>query len=383
MRSACLFFKLLLVISIKFINCDLDLRIFRNIDENYSLVTSVVEEHAGNNLTLSCELFNNSEYDDHIIWGKSTKQFRFETRNDLNKLITRKSIFSQNLMQQNDINRAQLLFTPLKPSDAGLYFCWCQKFNLFQIIDIVVINNTEQWVSDRNFTFNSLDVECGEKKFRCKSNNICIPVHYACDKKVDCLDGSDEAIETCNGDPCKDKFMCKDRCIPTYWCCNKHSDPNCNVTYRHECCSFLDSIEEFELTQVKTGGRTHYIFISLCILATFFSIILMLLILSKVFLFAKKTSQVCARHHTARRGNHFQQLQLDEISVPCSYHTRNIITRYNADCFNSNGTSDLLILSDDIIRFGDSTDRPPSYTDVMGQLDPPPPYTSRDCLNQS
>lgn len=354
-----------------------------------------MNERVGNNLTLNCQLSSSSTqspaYDDQLTWGKSTSELSFRNVTDLETLAKNESTSLYTMVSQSDLNQAQKSFLPLKAEDQGTYFCGSLKYKIFEIIYIQVRDvGRLQTPNDQQLMRPSgLPGFCNEKMFKCKTYEGCIMPHYVCDRKPDCKDGSDESYETCKGDPCKDKLQCDDgRCIPMYWCCDRHHDLECNVTYPPTCCQLLsEPYEELEygyvpvnLTQA-TGNGTRYIFISLCILATIFSIVLMLLILSKVFLIAKKNTP-------CRNSEMFQFEERD-------YHYRRSSCGYvRADREVPNevtsGTVDaLLILSDDIIRFGGDSniandesisERPPSYSDVMGGVEPPPPYTSLDCL---
>lgn len=116
----------------------------------------------------------------------------------------------------------------------------------------------------------------------------------------------------------------------------------------------------------------------------------MLLILSKIFLYAKKT------HYTA--GN-LLRLQ----GYPTRVGREDVIYRNNLDyrffrrnnlndgnTFTIDGTIDYPLLNQvNTLRLGGRiyTDRPPAYSEVVenstGEIsyEPPPPYTSREVLN--
>ncbi|XP_065172408.1 uncharacterized protein [Atheta coriaria] len=387
------------------------LQISRVIDESYSQIHSGVQEQAGQNLTLSCDLFSadNTAYDEQIAWGKATQSFKFKNESDLETLAKKKSsqmfaYFNNALPATQEVNRAVKTFAPLREEDAGTYFCGSMKYMIFEIVYVVVKPKLaikseagSNWYAGRKRT----NLYCNELMFKCKSGGACISPHYVCDKKPDCSDGSDESLETCKGDPCVDKLQCDNgRCIPTAWCCDRHLDLNCSVSYPPPCCQILsDGYEEpesyvpYNMTQPVRQNGSRYIFITLCILATFFSMLLLLLILSKIFMMAKK-----ARCREAR----IEQLYLDDCNhrIQCRSHA-SIVRNYNyrarivcqVDTTEVNDA--LLVLSDDILRRGSeqnantntARDRerdecPPSYTDVMS-LEPPPPYTSQDCLNRN
>ena len=59
---------------------DVSLRILRNTEENYTPVTLGVQEKAGSNLTLSCELWStphdNGVIDDQITWGEASSELK-------------------------------------------------------------------------------------------------------------------------------------------------------------------------------------------------------------------------------------------------------------------------------------------------------------------
>lgn len=57
---------------------DLELRIFKNIDEVYTPLREAVVEKPGANFSLICELKSSGhdDYDDQISWGRDTSFFR-------------------------------------------------------------------------------------------------------------------------------------------------------------------------------------------------------------------------------------------------------------------------------------------------------------------
>lgn len=172
-------------------------------------------------------------------------------------------------LKQSDVNKAIKSFSPLKIEDEGTYFCMSLKYMLFKVIFVIVKDdgaksNTFSKRGRKQLFFDVTspeDLFCSDKMFKCMSNGACINQHYVCDGKKDCRDGSDESLDKCNGDPCKgryllyfclnnkvllhicvvlDKLPCSDgRCIPYSWCCDKHHDTGCTVTFRPTCCQVL------------------------------------------------------------------------------------------------------------------------------------------------
>lgn len=149
------------------------------------------------------------------------------------------------------------------------------------------------------------------------------------------------------------------------------------------------------ITETKTGD-SRYFFITFCILATFVSVILMLLIVSRIFIFANKTA--CAHPRNI--------FQLEELSLR---QNRNDITPFRSNLLGGSYRNRLILsnvrymgncnevlepvgeVSDPLLSPGSPErnicrtyiqDQPPSYSEVVdSQCDPPPPYTSRECLN--
>lgn len=127
------------------------------------------------------------------------------------------------------------------------------------------------------------------------------------------------------------------------------------------------------------------------ILATFFSVVLMLLILSKLLLFAKKTN------NTVQMNNllHLQEMQLSQCqSNRVNYRDADYRARQTFIVRNVNTTSvlDPLLLTRENIRGENNgqlfVDNPPSYTEVINNVDnnscePPPPYRSTEFLNDN
>ncbi|KAI4454642.1 low-density lipoprotein receptor-related [Holotrichia oblita] len=382
-------------------NCDVSLQIIRNTDENYTPVNNAISERAGTNLTLSCELLsdvNDNKMDDQITWEKASPQISLRTRQDLEQL-TKKTKTFYSILKPSDTNKAVKNFIPLKLEDTGMYFCISFKYLLFKAIYINVGNNTQTRVPFKN-SFNSLiREECGPKMFQCMLNGVCINQVYVCDGHKDCPDGSDEAIIGI----VLEKLQCDDgRCIPSFWCCDRHHDVNCNVTYRPDCCQQLsDSYDDLEspnnITETKSTD-SRYFFITFCILATFVSVILMLLIVSRVFIFANKTACAHPRNifqleELTLRQNNNDITPFQSNLLSRSYRNRLILSnvRYVDNC--NEVLEPISEVSDPLLSPGSPErgicriyiqDQPPSYSEVVeNQSEPPPPYTSREYLNVS
>lgn len=122
--------------------------------------------------------------------------------------------------------------------------------------------------------------------------------------------------------------------------------------------------------------------------------VLLLLILSKLFLFAKKNN--C---HHGRNLLHLQELPIRHGRLDAANLRRNlaqecpgriiITNRYSDESNNSNliGVLDpLLLTTENILRPNRNfTDQPPSYNEVINTIpslsEPPPPYASTEFLN--
>uniref|UniRef100_A0A669BG50 LDL receptor related protein 1B n=1 Tax=Oreochromis niloticus TaxID=8128 RepID=A0A669BG50_ORENI len=66
---------------------------------------------------------------------------------------------------------------------------------------------------------------CPLNQFKC-SNNRCIPKRWLCDGTNDCGNNEDESNSTCSAQPCQaDQFSCQNgRCIPHSWSCDREDD---------------------------------------------------------------------------------------------------------------------------------------------------------------
>lgn len=120
---------------------------------------------------------------------------RFKNESDLVKLAQQGYAYLYDLHRSKlpyNKNSASLKFTPVKSSDQGFYFCMYLKYMLFKVVHIKVTE--KKWNSS---------LACKKDKFRCGASGHCINLHYKCDGKEDCLDGSDEYPTVCGGDPCR------------------------------------------------------------------------------------------------------------------------------------------------------------------------------------
>lgn len=121
-------------------------------------------------------------------------------------------------------------------------------------------------------------------------------------------------------------------------------------------------------------------------MATFFSVVLILTILSKLVIFAKKS-------YPAGRTNNLlnlQELPLNQRNcMDADYRARQSFIERSLNERNGNLSLVPLLLTSENIRGIDRTtyvDSPPSYTDVVNNLEvcePPPPYTSMEFLNEN
>nr|CAH7729687.1 unnamed protein product [Callosobruchus chinensis] len=368
------------------VSCHIRLQILKNTNDFLSPVSDTVEEKVGASFSLICMLIapndtNSNLIDDNLSWIR-TESLSNQTR-------VKKTIISN-----PGINKSEKRFDPLKVEDVGNYYCISKKFNLSADITISVIDND---IKLNEFRLMRDPVYCNDQMFHCKSDGLCIISHYVCDGKPDCKDGSDETIDLCRGEPCKDKIPCEDgRCIPSSWCCDRHLDVNCMVTNKHICCQSMvpsESYEELESGYPSIDHNHHfgarYLFISVCIVSILFSIVLLLLIVTKVVIFAKKSALQQQRHNFCDGINLRNQTNVNIIRA--NFNPTNIYTvRGNSRTPRTNiiidteATNPLLFNG----RFNISTtlaEQPPSYVDVVRSnrliSEPPPPYTSREILN--
>ncbi|KAK9892545.1 hypothetical protein WA026_020528 [Henosepilachna vigintioctopunctata] len=389
--------------------CKANLQIIKKVEKFFIPLSSVdprsfsVEEQLGAHFSLLCELVfsqNETGYDAHISWIK--KSNKFNTTVDFEHLSNSSLEDFYTSVVPSELNKAEKKFDPLKMSDNGSYICFTIKFKKYVTVDVIVRSDVRVH-KDRPIIF--LDATfCSSTMFKCMSNGVCIISHYLCDGKADCKDGSDESTEVCNGDPCKDKLRCEDgRCIPTAWCCDKNHDVNCTVTYRPKCCQLLaETYEELEygppnLTAIQpSNSSAKYLFISVCILSILFSLVLLLLILSKVMIFAKKTSLQQRLRHPDLAIYHRNSLSSNDDNSLHLCHIPYDLYSYRNGVRTSNRVGEMSVFpvddSDTVnplltIPGRRVDDRPPAYREVMGPqrpanfLDPPPPYTSRELLN--
>ncbi|XP_033870304.3 low-density lipoprotein receptor-related protein 1B-like isoform X1 [Acipenser ruthenus] len=79
---------------------------------------------------------------------------------------------------------------------------------------------------------------CKSHEFQCK-NKRCVQASWKCDGDDDCLDGSDEGLETCYNHSCPaDQFKClNNRCIPKKWLCDGTNDCGNNEDESNFTCS--------------------------------------------------------------------------------------------------------------------------------------------------
>ncbi|CAG9815185.1 unnamed protein product [Phaedon cochleariae] len=381
-RFSFIFLVLTILIGAK---CELHLQIIKNYNDFLTPVTDIVEEKAGTSFSLICELIvsNDSKnfLDDNLMWMKEEN-------------VSNQTRFKTILQSIQGINKLEKKFIPLLVGDNGNHYCVSRKFNLSKKVFIKTIDN------NRRNDVRSLreTIFCNELMFQCVSNGLCIIPHYVCDGKPDCKDSSDESLELCNGDPCKDKIPCDDgRCIPSSWCCDSHHDMNCSVTNRPKCCQVLiipESYEDFEYPNVNhiQHSGTRYLFISVCIVSILFSIVLLLLIISKVMIFARKTA--LRQQHQSLCENIALRNRTDVNVIGADFRPSNVYTvRSNSRTPRLDVIIDASEVNDPLLfppcRFGTGSeaeygDRPPSYVDVLRSKlisEPPPPYTSNEMLD--
>ncbi|XP_045468828.1 uncharacterized protein LOC123676718 [Harmonia axyridis] len=380
--------------------CGASLQIIKKVDETFIPLSSsdprfcLVEEKVGEHFSLLCELVfprNESGYDGHISWIK--KSNRFNATVDFDQLMNSNLEDFYDTLAPSELNKAEKKFDPLKVSDNGSYICFTLKYKKYVNIDVMVR-------SDERMKIPMMFKEpkfCTDTMFKCVSNGLCVIPHYVCDGRADCKDGSDESFENCKGDPCKDKLKCDDgRCIPTAWCCDRNVDANCTVTNRPQCCQVpSESYGELEyglpnLTAIQqSNANAKYLFISVCILSILFSLVLLLLILSKVMIFAKKTAlqqrhcppNVAYYHQGSARTGRDQSIAM--CHIPYNFYS----FRDNLRDASRNLPSDEADMGNPLLEIPgrNMDDRPPAYGELEQNnqySEPPPPYTSQEVLNQ-
>lgn len=174
---------------------------------------------------------------------------------------------------------------------------------------------------------------------------------------------------------------------------------------------YLPAYEEYGFTphinQPQEYGAT-YLFILVCkyplsynfkthfqlnwrspgVLSILFSIVLLLLILSKVVIFAKKTALQQQRQNFCENALRNQN-GINLIQQDCDIYSFYRNSRTPRSNYNTNIVLESTSVNDPLLcppRFNTDliNDQPPSYIDVLrhGSVnDPPPPYASREMLN--
>ncbi|KAF5281047.1 hypothetical protein FQR65_LT14881 [Abscondita terminalis] len=392
-------------------------------NEEKQLTNSTVEVTAGTDYYLTCMVGGYGIFSQpHLRWSRKTKNLKFRTEKDLTrlaengtKLLDVPDIYSYGYyVSEYSSNKVIRKFEPIELSDRGTHFCMSLPLMLFKIVHVKVKDIPK-----------SVSQECGTNQFQCVKTKYCINLHYKCDGLDDCNDRSDEDHVTCNGNPCRDKIRCRDgRCIPRSWCCDKHTDDNCNVKIRPSCCPPLQNPYDpwiwysKNVTLLETGksggskialacgrgqwrttdsvmviltacARTNLAFLPTnptvmpCLLmeviagvvSALLSFVLFLFVISKICGFDSKP-----RNSTSCSSNceHSECVLRRQFSadVSCLYQRDNVI---NNNAENNNEMADPLI-----VITGRVTDQPPSYSEVINtkiNLDelvnaPPPPYSS-------
>lgn len=375
-------------------------------------VPTTIEAIAGSNLTLICEVQNDVKLSEpQLVWGRRTKDFWFKNEIDLQQK-TNEHIYD--LLKENEpyhITKATKSFMPLKFTDRGVHFCMSLKYMKFLIVHIKVRERKSDYL-DQSITNDVSASKCNTDRFRCVTSGHCINLHYKCDGKADCYDGSDEDSDLCNGDPCKGKILCRDgRCIPTTWCCNERTEDNCTVAAaaRPSCCPPLpnpfDPInfynDQNKIKEMHKSNGSRYLFITICVISAVLSFVLFLFIISKICGFDSKPTNRSRNANTRNQTTTFADSDRCEHSecairrefnpnMSCLYRT----AIQSSD--NNNEVADPLISITTISARTEMSDQPPPYSEVVTSppsidkcfLDdlinaPPPPYSSTKFFSET
>lgn len=116
---------------------------------------------------------------------------RFQSEADLRSHLSEHSDYLNNLHKNAQIGEVYQSFAPIRIRDRGVYFCMSYEDSLFKIVHIKVN-----------------ELSCNNR-FKCLHDNFCINLHYVCDGKPDCFDGSDEDYDNCEENPCEGKILCE------------------------------------------------------------------------------------------------------------------------------------------------------------------------------